>query len=699
MESTVGLRPRPRRGHAESVPALDGRRLVAGRYGNGLLLQREHRTRVTAASFDFNPAIGAVEFWYQPHLQPRRRRDATCFWFWQAGVGHYAASASRRRSATPRLRRLDYEPDLHDRRAPLAVGAQRRDYCWRAYDWVHLKTSWNDARPLATSKLRIVMNGVEPRPPGPSSRHARQRGADLRRLQLELPRGRRRPTRTASSTRCTSTAASTRRLRHRTRRLAHAGLTSDAGEYLADPAKNWALGLHRRRGRSRGVVPVFRLGLAVPGPERLARDAGRVVDRSATSSGSTGTARSGRRSSPASASRTARTTSRRPGRLLDGRPGRLGALLGQRRPGSLLRSPPPRRGRLLLDAAGRERDQDRHPAVPVLRRHHGAAQQFQFAAPAPTAVKLQSFAALPGDGSVTLAWQTASELDNLGFHLYRALSEDGPWTRLDAVADPGARLVRHGPGLLLARRRAFERHALLLPPRGRGRDVARDVARPGVGGARGRPGRRGTGGDPRRRTPARRSAALRAPSCPDWVLRGLRRRCAGSPDRRPRLHAPRRPRGRLARRPLARLATGDARAPDGRLLRAAGGLGQGARVRARLRLPAGPEGRGAALPPRAGGRGRGPQVQLGGVRALEQQGFPGLVPAALGEAEMQVARDGTVRAARREAREPRRCARAPSWRGSCRASSRERRRARSWRSRRCATTRGASSCCSRSGCW
>ncbi len=47
----------------------------------------------------------------------------------------------------------------------------------------------------------------------------------------------------------------------------------------------------------------------------------------------------------------------------------------------------------------------------------------------------------------------------------------------------------------------------------------------------------------------------------------------------------------------------------------------------------------------------GRSVQLGGVRALEQQGFPGLVPTALGEAEMQVARDGTVRAGRREPRE------------------------------------------------
>ena len=43
----------------------------------------------------------------------------------------------------------------------------------------------------------------------------------------------------------------------------------------------------------------------------------------------------------------------------------------------------------------------------------------------------------------------------------------------------------------------------------------------------------------------------------------------------------------------------------------------------------------------------GRSVQLGGVRALNQVGFPGLVPTALGKAEMQVSRDGTVRAGRR----------------------------------------------------
>ncbi len=56
---------------------------------------------------------------------------------------------------------------------------------------------------------------------------------------------------------------------------------------------------------------------------------------------------------------------------------------------------------------------------------------------ATTAVRLMSLTASPGDGSVTLEWRTGSELNNLGFHLYRGLSADGPWTRLTSSLIPG----------------------------------------------------------------------------------------------------------------------------------------------------------------------------------------------------------------------------------------------------------------------
>jgi len=47
-----------------------------------------------------------------------------------------------------------------------------------------------------------------------------------------------------------------------------------------------------------------------------------------------------------------------------------------------------------------------------------------------TAVTLESFTAAGRDGAVDLSWTTASELQNLGFHLYRGESSGGPYARI-----------------------------------------------------------------------------------------------------------------------------------------------------------------------------------------------------------------------------------------------------------------------------
>ncbi len=54
-----------------------------------------------------------------------------------------------------------------------------------------------------------------------------------------------------------------------------------------------------------------------------------------------------------------------------------------------------------------------------------------------TAVELMSFIAVGLDGAVELQWETATEMDNLGFHLYRSLSEAGPYERITAYLIPG----------------------------------------------------------------------------------------------------------------------------------------------------------------------------------------------------------------------------------------------------------------------
>ena len=40
-------------------------------------------------------------------------------------------------------------------------------------------------------------------------------------------------------------------------------------------------------------------------------------------------------------------------------------------------------------------------------------------------------------GSITLKWRTESEQENYGFYLYRGLSKDGPWEKVNNTVIPG----------------------------------------------------------------------------------------------------------------------------------------------------------------------------------------------------------------------------------------------------------------------
>ncbi len=51
----------------------------------------------------------------------------------------------------------------------------------------------------------------------------------------------------------------------------------------------------------------------------------------------------------------------------------------------------------------------------------------------PTAVGLVSFLAVPDPDGIMLRWETASELDRLGFNLYRATSPEGPYRSLNTA--------------------------------------------------------------------------------------------------------------------------------------------------------------------------------------------------------------------------------------------------------------------------
>ncbi len=54
----------------------------------------------------------------------------------------------------------------------------------------------------------------------------------------------------------------------------------------------------------------------------------------------------------------------------------------------------------------------------------------------PTAVELVRFEAYPAGSSIRLEWETASEIDNLGFHLHRSDAPQGDYLRLNEVLIP-----------------------------------------------------------------------------------------------------------------------------------------------------------------------------------------------------------------------------------------------------------------------
>jgi hypothetical protein len=54
----------------------------------------------------------------------------------------------------------------------------------------------------------------------------------------------------------------------------------------------------------------------------------------------------------------------------------------------------------------------------------------------PTAVELLSFSAAPHRRAIQLAWETASEIDNVGFNLYRSESPEGARVQLNAALIP-----------------------------------------------------------------------------------------------------------------------------------------------------------------------------------------------------------------------------------------------------------------------
>ena len=70
---------------------------------------------------------------------------------------------------------------------------------------------------------------------------------------------------------------------------------------------------------------------------------------------------------------------------------------------------------------------------PDLTNNSSAAQIHNF-----LPVELSAFRAVPGNGCIVIEWETQSETENLGFHLYRAENSDGPFIQINESMIKGA---------------------------------------------------------------------------------------------------------------------------------------------------------------------------------------------------------------------------------------------------------------------
>ena len=260
-----------------------------------------------------------------------------------------------------------------------------------------------------------------------------------------------------------------------------------------------------------------------------------------------------------------------------------------------------------------------------------------------TAVKLQSFDAVGVDSAVELSWKTGSELDNQGFHVYRGASADGPWTRLTASLVPGMGSSPLGrsyswrdSGLVNGQRYYYRLEDVDTRSKSTFHGPVSAVPVTAAASAPAKDGesarkRRSGGASPKNECPAWVLTEY-AETAPDTPLAGLECTKHGNPEATS-LEAI----GRDPRSALYELRTGGFYAvheTDGNVRAFVPGFDSASDPKA------------PALPLRRAHVDAlvGRKARLAAVSALDQQAFPGLRPASVGTAEMEVGRDGTVRA-------------------------------------------------------
>jgi len=390
---------------------------VTGRYGGAIRLAAAGQNVTFPSVGIFNLAEGAVEFWYQPTYA---HNDGIRHVLWH-NEGTPIRYFMLEKTAADQL-----QFRIRNAGSTTSVTVASGNYSWRAMDWIHIRATWYEAG-VPGEQLRIYILGSEP--PHSDSGTYSTAGMSVGTNYVGSDSG------------GNNSASGTIDEFHlygssfHPWPLAAGGLKTDPNEYLNDSSRNFTLSFDVVSGNRQGTYlylggdSKFR-GLNVAlnlagignspdlrweywnGAAWLSLEGGGFTD------GTNNLTRNGTiywTSDPANWSLYS----------VNGGPDlfyvrtSLGA--GDYAGG------PPVEGVIKTDI--------------LLFQYCGdittAGATFAFSSPVPTAVELLSFEARAGDRAVELTWETAAEVENLGFYLYRGSSEKGPFDRITPSLIPG----------------------------------------------------------------------------------------------------------------------------------------------------------------------------------------------------------------------------------------------------------------------
>jgi hypothetical protein len=412
--------------------ANNGNDFPAARFGNGARIDADGEYLSIPSAGNFDPAQGAIEFWYRPFYDygtGALADDNGLFGYWIDGSNFFFAFHQPYAGGAGNVDGLKIGINVAGTSIWTELGAGPAfPQFWRANEWVHLRFVWD----TSPQRLEIYVNGVRANPaPGGSYPSPAAVG----------------PTfyigdRNESGTFTDNANGVIDEFRiysspDAPAPIAHGGLTSDAREYLADGADNFPLSLAGVDGAtSRGRYLFFGADSKFRGLNVALATVGAGVGDSALQwfywdGGSwSGLGPFGLVDQTKSFKSTGTVywTSDPTGWVpysVNGGP-ELYYVMARLSSGSVYSTTPVemaiKTDILLFQYCGNITQ---------------PAQTFVFSAPLATAVKLLSFEAEAGDSEVALTWRTGSELDNLGFHLFRSASAAGPYERITTSLIPG----------------------------------------------------------------------------------------------------------------------------------------------------------------------------------------------------------------------------------------------------------------------